>query len=116
LQDLPRLGVARAQEKRVLRRDDPDAELLPELRELEVHALLLRDLGTVDELEEEIPLAEDLDVFAREARGLLPLAGLERFFHVAEVPAGERDEPFRVRAQKLLVEARLVIKSLEESE
>ena len=73
--------------------------------------LLLEPVGL--QLEEEVPLAEDVLELARGALGRLGPAAHDRLRDLAAQARRQADQPLRVLAQQRLVDARVVIEALE---
>ncbi len=97
----------------VLRRDERDAGLLGELDEVAVARLLVVEFGVILEFEEEVPLAEDFFVLARDGLGLVELVHGERLADFTLRAARQADEPLAVLAEEVLVDAGFVIEALE---
>ena len=75
---------------------------------LDFHALVLN-------LEEEIALAENIAQAIRIRARLIVFLGKQRVGHFAPQARGQRDQPFAVARQQLVIHARLVVKAVEES-
>jgi hypothetical protein len=90
--------------------DEADAELGGEGGELRVDLFLLRQ-AVVLELDEEAPGAEDVDIFAGQGLGAGRVATQQQGGHLAGQATAEGDEALAVFAEKLFVDARLVVEA-----
>ena len=111
-EDVVRLRVLAADVVGIGRRDERDALVAPELRELGVHVELLAHPVRLH-LEEERAGLEDVAVLARDAARAVHVA-LPREAAPRRQAGGEADEALRVVAQELLVDARVVVEALGE--
>lgn len=108
-----RTVILLVQKMHVVRGDEAEAEIARELRERRVHFRLRSD-AVVGEFEEEIFRAEDVAVSRGELRRLREIIlGVNRVRHLALQAAAKADDSLRVLREELLINPRLVVKSVE---
>src|SRR5450759_3975943 len=105
-----RLGAVDVVE--VVRDRERQANLRRKTEQLLVEPTLERD-PVVLELQEEVALAQDLAVLAREPASGLPVVDLERLRDLPAQAGGHPDQPLAVPGQVLPVDPRLVVVALE---
>ena len=111
-QDLVRARVLLIQVVAVVGGDQRDAGLLGHLDQVAVDLLLLLQPVRLD-LEEEVPLAEDVLELAGGDLGRLRPAAHHRLRDLAAEAGGQTDQPLGVLAQELLVDPGVVIEPFQ---
>ena len=112
-QHVVRRGVLLAQVVAVVGGDDRQAEVLAELQQLGIGAALTVDT-MVHELQIHVVVSQDLAVAVDGVRRLLQVAVEDVSVDLALEAAGETDQALGVLGQKVFVDARTVIKALQE--
>ena len=107
-----RLVMAPLQKMHVVRRDQAEPEFLREARQHLV-AFVLRLDAVVVHLEEEILRAEDVAKFRHALPRLGQIVRLDRHVDLALEATAQADQSRRMRREQLLVDPRLVMKSVE---
>ena len=93
-----------------------DDQLQPELLGPGHQRLVDRDQFGDDvllQLDKEVLVAKDVDVPAQALVGFLLFALVEQLRHLGAQAAGGADQPFGVRGQKVVVDARLVVVAVQ---
>ena len=112
-EDLLGLRVLLPQVMRVVRAHERDTGLAGQADELGADLRLLGQAVVLD-LQEEVPLAEDVAVFEGAGLRLFIVAVHERGRDVTGETAGQSDEPARVFPEDLPVHARFAVKAFRE--
>ena len=107
-----RFVVGALEEMDVVGRDQAETEVAGPAHQMGVD-LALRVHPVIMNLDEEIPLPEDVAVLGGQPESALRIAVEDGAAHLAFQASAQPDEPLGVPGQKLLVDARLVVEPLE---
>src|SRR5581483_11059729 len=100
------------EEMHVVRRDQSDAQLFRDLRQMTITEALFFE-AVIVQLDEEIFGAENVAIFRRALRGDVDLVRLQRAIHFARQTTAQPDQTFVMLREKFLVDPRPVMKTIE---
>ena len=112
-QHIMRAVILLVQKMHVIRRDEAEAQIACELRQMRVHFPLRLD-AVVGEFQEEIFPPEDVTIRRREFGRLREIVlGVNRVRHLTLQTAAQSDDSLRMLREQFLVDPRLVVKAVE---
>src|SRR3989339_487863 len=115
IQNLPRFHVLRLEVKCILCRNNRNTELAAKFQQTCIRCFLLSDLGTINQLEIIVSLTKNIHVPTNRLLCFRNFLQLEKLIDLPHMPTRERNQSFTEFLDELLVDTRLVIKSLKKS-